>query len=348
VEGTGGSLAVPQDIVDVKNSGTTLYVALGTAALCPGFTVFTGDDQIRRRPATNLLASLRDLGATAFSTRDNGCTPIVVKGRLAGGTTSIACPTSQYLSSLLINCPLAEGSSTIHVVSLNERPYVQITLDWLTGQGIRFENDGMKTIRIPGGQSYKPFARRIPADFSSATFFLCAAAVTKSKLTLLGLDMNDAQGDKEVVSILGKMGCTVHTENGRLEITGGDLVGGEFDLNAMPDALPALAVTACYAEGETRLYNVAQARLKETDRIKVMHDELAKMGANVKEMPDGLVIRGSRLKGARIRGHADHRIVMAFAVAGLGAEGETVIDTAESASVTFPGFFTLLDNARCL
>jgi 3-phosphoshikimate 1-carboxyvinyltransferase len=142
------------------------------------------------------------------------------------------------------------------------------------------------------------------------------------------------------------MGCIVYDGDGRLEITGSDLVGGEFDLNAMPDALPALAVTACFAEGETRLYNVAQARLKETDRIKVMHDELVKMGADIEEMPDGLVIRRSKLKGAKIQGHADHRIVMAFAIAGLGTDGETVIDTAESASVTFPGFFSILEAAR--
>jgi 3-phosphoshikimate 1-carboxyvinyltransferase len=173
VEGNGGSVAVPDNVVDVKNSGTTLYVALGTGALSSGYVVFNGDDQIRKRPATNLLSSLTDLGATAFSTRNNGCSPIVVKGRMSGGTTSIACPTSQYLSSLLINCPLAQGDSTINVVSLNEKPYVQITLDWLASQGIRLEAKGMESFRIPGGQSYKAFDRKIPADFSSATFFLC-------------------------------------------------------------------------------------------------------------------------------------------------------------------------------
>ena len=122
--------------------------------------------------------------------------------------------------------------------------------------------------------------------------------------------------------------------------------GRELDLNAIPDALPALAVAACFAEGTTRLANVPQARLKETDRISVMSAELAKMGARVEELPDGLVVRRSDLKGSVVDGHSDHRVVMALAVAALAASGPTTIQTAESASVTFPNFFELLQKAR--
>jgi 3-phosphoshikimate 1-carboxyvinyltransferase len=121
------------------------------------------------------------------------------------------------------------------------------------------------------------------------------------------------------------------------------LHGINIDLNTMPDALPALAVTACYAEGTTGIHNVPQARMKETDRIAVMAEELVKIGAHIEELEDGLVINRSRLKGAFLHGCHDHRVVMALAIASLGAEGETVIDTAEAASVTFPGFFELLD-----
>ena len=123
---------------------------------------------------------------------------------------------------------------------------------------------------------------------------------------------------------------------------GGALRGGTFDLNAMPDALPALSVAACFAEGETRLVNVPQARLKETDRIAVMRAELEKMGADIQELPDGLVIRRSALRGCTVNGHHDHRVVMALAVAGLAARGETVIETAEAVSVTFPDFRDLM------
>ena len=344
VKGTGGIPSVPENVIDVGNSGTTLYLTASIAALAQGWCVFTGDDQIRRRPVENLLQALRDLGVEAFTTRENGCAPFIVKGPLKGGQTTIECPTSQYLTSLLLSAPLAAEDTEIIVPLLHERPYVEMTLSWLEEQGIRVERDDFRRFLIPGGQHYTAFEKDIPADFSSATFFLAAAAVTGSTITLQGLDMNDTQGDKAVIPMLEKLGCRVSNETDGITIAGGTLSGCELDLNATPDALPALAAVACYAKGETRLVNVPQARLKETDRISVMAAELAKMGADVTELPDGLVIRGGRLEGKRVSGRHDHRIVMALAVAGLGAEGTTIVETAEAASVTFPQFFTLLES----
>jgi 3-phosphoshikimate 1-carboxyvinyltransferase len=199
---------------------------------------------------------------------------------------------------------------------------------------------------VPGGQRYPAFERAIPGDFSSATFFLAAAAVTGSELFLRGLDMSDTQGDKAVVGMMEAMGCTVRVERDGLRIAGPErLRGGTFDLNATPDALPAMAVAGSVAEGETRLVNVPQARIKETDRLSMMARELARLGAAVEELPDGLIIRGGGLRGADVSGHGDHRVVMALAVAGLAAEGETTVDTAEAAAVTFPEFADLLRQA---
>jgi 3-phosphoshikimate 1-carboxyvinyltransferase len=217
-----------------------------------------------------------------------------------------------------------------------------MTLDWLTRQGIRFEANGLTSFRIPPRQKYHAFKRQVPGDFSSATFFLVAGAVTDSDVTLLGLDMADEQGDREVVRMLEAMGAEVSVSMTGVRIRRRTLDAQEFDLNATPDALPAMAVAASLAKGETRLVNVAQARVKETDRIAVMAAELRKMGAKIKEREDGLVIRGGRLKGAEVCGHNDHRVVMALAVAGLAAEGETTIDTAECAAVTFPNFVELM------
>jgi len=342
VTGTGGKLATPSDVLDVGNSGTTLYVTLGTAALGRGWSVFTGDAQTRSRPAGALLDALLVLGADAFSTRGNGCAPIAIRGPLRGGRVAIECPTSQYLTSLLLNCPLGEGETTIEVPLLHEQPYVEMTLGWLDRQGVRYEREGFKRFRVPGGQVYNPFDRAIPGDFSSATFFLCAAAITGADVTLLGLDREDTQGDKAVLDYLAAMGAQVEWLPEGVRVRGGELKGGEFDLNATPDALPAMAVAACFASGVTRLVNVPQARIKETDRLAVMHQELAKMGARVMELPDGLVIRGGGLRGAVVDGHADHRVVMALAVAGLAAEGRTEITTAEAAAVTFPNFVDLM------
>ena len=344
VNGVSGHPRVPDNIIDVGNSGTTLYIALGTASLLDGCAVFTGDDQIRRRPAKPLIDALNTLGAQVESTRGNGMAPIIVRGPMKGGSVKIdGSKTSQYLTSLLINCPLAAGDSYIEVENLIEKPYIEMTLKWLEDQGISVENDGFERFSIPGNQRYKPFDKSVPADFSSATFFLGAAAITGADLTLVGLDMNDTQGDKAVVDMLSAMGAEVEQTDAGLRIIGGNLRGVELDLADTPDALPALAVTACFAEGETRLVNVPQARLKETDRIAVMCEELTKMGGDIEELSDGLVIRGSKLHSAFLHGHADHRVIMALAVAGLCVEGETAISGAEALSVTFPTFVDLMN-----
>ena len=156
--------------------------------------------------------------------------------------------------------------------------------------------------------------------------------------------MSDPQGDKAVVAMLREMGATVEERGGELVVSADGLKGAELDLNATPDALPALATTACFAEGETRLVNVPQARIKETDRIAVMHQELTKMGARVTELEDGLVIEGAPLRGADVDGHGDHRVVMALAVAAMRATGTTRIATAEAAAVTFPNFVDLMQS----
>ena len=343
VTGVGGKVRTPENVIDVQNSGTTLRFLLSAAAHAEGTTVFTGDASIRKRPAGPLLEALTHLGAEAFSTRGNGCAPFVVRGPLKGGKTRLAAVSSQFLSSLLLSCPLAPDDTRIDVTELNEAPYVRMTLDWLNRRGIAYEAEELTRFRIPGGQGYHGFSRQIPGDFSSATFFAAAAAVTPdADLTLLGLDMDDQQGDKEVVRMLEQMGAAVVVSANEIRIRPGTLKGAEFDLNATPDALPAMAVVGALADGETRLVNVPQARLKETDRIAVMAAELSKMGAKVEELADGLVVRGGGLKGAHVSGHDDHRIVMALAVAGLAAEGKTVIDTAESAAVTFPNFVELM------
>lgn len=338
IAGTAGRPSLPENVVDVGNSGTTLRLFLGAAALCDGWTVFTGDDQIRRRPVQPLIDAYRLLGAEGFTTRGNGCAPAAIRGRMTGGRTEVRAVTSQFLSSLLIAAPLAEKNTEVRVLQLNEVPYVEMTLSCLDGQKVEWERKDWKRFFVKGGHGYRAFERRIPGDFSSATFFLCAAAVTGGELVLGGLDMGDVQGDKAVAGMLAGMGAEVEALPGALRIRGRALSGAELDLNATPDALPALAVAACFASGETRLRNVPQARLKETDRIAVMAEELSKMGADIRELEDGLVIRGRPLRGARVNGHHDHRVVMALAVAGLAAEGETVVETAEAMRVTFPDF----------
>ena len=343
VRGVRGKPRAAADVIDVANSGTTMRVAMGSAALAAGWTVLTGDEQIRRRPVGELVHAVEDLGGTAFTTRGNGCPPVVVRGRLRGGETTVEGVTSQYVTSLLLAAPLGDGRTLLNVRGLNEAPYVRMTIDWVARQGIRVVHDEALTrFEMEGGQVYAPVRARVPSDWSSATFFMVAAAITGGDVTLTGLDSEDSQGDKAVAEMLRSMGADVAVEREGVRVRGGELQGRELDLNATPDALPALAVAGCFARGETRLVNVPQARVKETDRIAVMRTELAKMGAEIEEMEAGLVVRESALRGSSVDGHGDHRVVMALAIAGLAAAGETRITTAESVSVTFPGFVELM------
>jgi 3-phosphoshikimate 1-carboxyvinyltransferase len=341
VHGTGGAPVAPAEPIDAGNSGTTLFLALGVAALGTAPATFTGDEQIQRRSAAPLLAALAGLGVL---TRDagGGCAPITVRGPIRGGRVSLACPTSQYLSALLLATPLAAKgvSVAIDVPLLNEKPYIELTLSYLDAQGVVYEKaPDFSFFRLFGGHAYTPMNGAVPADFSSAAFPACAAAITGGPVTIAGLDPRDPQGDKHVFELLSRMGCTIQWgPEGVVVSRSGPLRGGVFDLNATPDLLPVMAAAACYAQGETALVNAAHARIKETDRIAVMAAELGKLGIRCVERPDALIIRGGAVRAAELDGRGDHRVVMSLAAAALGASGPCVIAGAEAADVSYPGF----------
>lgn len=335
--------------LDCGNSGTTLYLGVGLAARAGVPVTFTGDGQLRSRPVGALLSSLADLGVTVTDAEGKigipDTPPFTITGPLKGGITSIISTTSQYLSGLLIAATASEGDVTIQVPLLHEKPYVGITLSWLDRQDISYTAEpDMSHFSIPGGQSFTPFDEYISGDFSSASFFFCAAAVSGTSITVTGLDRNDPQGDKDILSILSAMGCAISWDGPSVTVTGpqsGRLKAGSFDLNTMPDALPVLAVTACFADGTVTLDNVPQARIKETDRIAVMYENLTVLGARMEEKEDGLVITGgASLKGGTVSGHGDHRIIMAMAIASLRCAQPLTIQGIDAVSVTFPTFFT--------
>ena len=338
ITGTGGKLPGGELTLDLGNSGTGIKLLSAMAALGAGVYTFDGDESLRSRPMKPLLEALQALGCRVSS--QNGCCPFTVQGPLKGGTIQgMIAESSQYLSALLFAAPLAASDTEITMALLNEKPYVGITLDWLTFLGIKVDGSAdYMSFHVPGRQKLMGFSRTIPADFSSAAFPLGAAAITGSSLTLLNLDFSDSQGDKAVFEIARQMGVKVQTDGFTTTVAGAGLHGGTYDLNATPDALPLLAVMAAKAEGRTRLVNVAQARIKETDRIHCLFCELSKMGVKISELPDGLEIEGGELQGAEVESYGDHRLAMALAVAGLAAQGETMINGADCAAVTYPEF----------
>ena len=328
-----GNIHLPESIeIDAGNSGTTEYLLLPMAASLGIPVTITGDEQLRRRPLGPLADALAALGASIEC--NDGRPPVTIKGPLSGGKTSIECRTSQYLSGLLLGSVLAKGDTVIDCPLLFEKPYVSLTLGWLDRQGIEYTiSDDYMHSEIKGGQRYHGFDEYITGDYSSASFFFAMAAMAGTAITVKGLDRNDAQGDKAILDILQEMGCMVSWEGNAVTVRGPEkLTGGTFDLNAIPDTLPILAVTAAAAEGTTKLTNVPQARIKETDRIKSMHENLSALGVECEEEYDGLIIHG--------RGH------VAMASLSAAAADDIIIDNEEAAAVTFPSFFRLFDSIR--
>lgn len=330
--------------IDAGNSGTTEYLSLPMLSSLGIQVNIDGDEMLRKRPLKPLLDALESLGAETESTE--GFPPASIRGPLDGGECTIECKTSQYLSGLLLGAPLAIGDSHIKCSVLFEKPYVKMTLKWLDDQGIKYRiSDDLEEVWVKGGQSYKPLDTYIEGDFSSASFFFVAAAIHGTEVTVEGLDKNSTQGDKEILNILEKMGCSIKWNGIAVTVKGPEkLKGGVFDLNAIPDTLPALSVAAAFAEGDTILGNVEQARIKETDRIKVMRENLNELGVEAEERRDALVVHGNgSVKGGKAKSYGDHRVIMALAILGTKTEEETEIDDVSAASVTFPTFFDLLE-----
>jgi 3-phosphoshikimate 1-carboxyvinyltransferase len=334
----------PEDVVNVENSGTTLRFMTSVLAVAPqGHSVLTGDASIRRRPMQPLLQTLKGLGVNAWSTRGNGCAPIIVEGGgLEGGEVEMRGDvSSQFVSSILISSPLARGETDLRVKGAVSRPYIEATLFLSRKFGINVERHGYERFVIPARQRYKPQRFTVPGDFSSASFVVAATALVGGSVVIRGLDSSVPQGDSLIIDIASKMGVAVRTEHDSLSVSsdGGMLTGGTFNLSDTPDLLPVVSVLALKCTSKVRVVGVAHARFKETDRIAVMAGELSKLGVGIAESADGLVIDPPRkLHSATLDAHDDHRMFMAFALASMLVPGGSPVVGVESLDVSYPGF----------
>lgn len=337
----------PNRLIDAKNSGTTLRLLAGVASLLPGTTVLTGDASLRQRPMGPLLDSLSDLDAKARSLAGDGRPPVEIQGVLRGGTTSIdGSVSSQFISSLLIACPLAAASSEIRVrPPFRSEPYVEVTRQMVRSFGGAVEPSG-DGFYVRGGQDYRPTDVDIPGDFSAAAFPLVAAAITGGDVTVDGLDPNGPQGDRAIIEILRAFGAKVNVSEHRVRVQGGEVASQVVDVGETPDLFPILAVLATQARGETRFMNGTHLRFKESDRITSTVAMLRSLGADAEATGDGCIVRGpSRLRGAFVDSRGDHRILMAAAVAGLVADDAVDITDPWCFRVSYP---TFLDDFRSL
>ena len=364
VDGFGGRPAVPDDVIDCANSGTTMRLVTAAAALADGTTVLTGDGSLRSRPQGPLLEALGDLGVRAESTRGNGQAPLVVGGPLAGGEVSIPGDvSSQYVTALLMAGAVTESGVEIDLTTpLKSAPYVDITLELLADFGVEatpVDGDGdaldgaagAAGFVVAGDQSYAPADGEytVPGDFSSISYLVAAGAVAAEPGEPVRIDgaVPSAQGDSAIVDIAERMGADIEwdREAGVITVRRSELSGVEVDVGDTPDLLPTIAALGAVADGDTTITNCEHVRYKETDRVSAMAEELATLGAETTEEPDTLTIHGaeSELQGASVDGRADHRIVMSLAVAALVADGTTTIRGGEHVDVSFPDFFETME-----
>lgn len=343
IVGTGGKIQAPDDVIWCGNSGQVLRFIGAIAGLIPQYTILTGDHSIRHnRPVSPLLEGLGQLGAFAKSSKGNGNAPILIKGPFTQTIATIEGEDSQPVSGLLIASAFAPHAIDLHVKNPGEKPWVELTLDWFRRLGISYRASNYTHYHLEGSSQIEAFHYKVPGDFSSAAFPIAAALITNSELVIGNIDMTDIQGDKIVVNILRDMGAniTIDEKNRRLVVEkGASLQGIRIDINDCIDALPILAVIGCFAKGKTEIYNGAIARKKESDRISLITQELTKMGAQIEERGDGLVISPSELRGSYLETYNDHRLALSLSVAAIGATGESMITNAECVNKTYRDFY---------
>ncbi len=345
VELDGSVMQTPRVVIDSANSGTTLRIMTAVAALLRGTTRITGDESLRRRPMGPLLGALQQLGARCRS--EQGKPPVEVSGPLTG--TRAVLPgdvSSQFITGLLISCPLKAEATELHIAPPRKsQGYVDLTLAMQARLGIKAEAASWG-YHIPGGQAYRGSSFTVPGDYSSAAFPLVAGAIAGGPVTVRGLESSSLQADARVVEILRDFGARVEVGGGEVTASAGPLTGQRVDVSETPDLFPILAVLASRAEGRSHLFGGEPLRYKESDRIVTTVRFLKQMGAEIAERPDGCVIEGGGpLEGALVDCEGDHRILMASAVAGLVASGETLINHPRCFEVSYPAF---LDDLKVL
>lgn len=379
VKGAGPSFHLSDDVIDVGNSGSLLYFLSPIAATFDGWSVFTGDASIRKRPVFHVVDALKQLGAQAYTRtpEEKGC-PLIIKGPISSEkkVTTTGDISSQYISGLMMSAIRMKGILQIDLTDPKETPYLLMTQDWLKKVGVECSiSEDFKHIEVKGGAQLKSFDTNIPSDWEAVAFPLLAAIISDSQIVIEGIDSSASQGDQEIVSVFQKIGADItwnkdecrlyvkglkKSKDGLGRLTTENLPGNELHvaMSPFPDAICALAVAACFTEGTTILEDAAVCRRKETDRIKVLKCELEKLGAQIEEGEDFMIIHGHSpylkdgssnpafsLHGGQVESYDDHRVAMSLACLGLGLkDGESVtVNNAQCAWVSFPDFYKVMN-----
>jgi len=326
----------------VGNSGTAIRFLASLCAVTGGEVELTGIERMKERPIGELAGVLESLGAEVIFIEKEGFPPIRIKSKgLKGGKVSIRGDiSSQFISSVLLSAPYAEKDIEIEIEGeLVSKPYVDITIQMMKEFGVNVENLNYQSFCIKAGQIYTPMGYEIESDCSSASYFFAAAAIANGDVTVQNISPKTMQGDIKFVDILEEMGAKVERGTDYVRVIGGKLKGTTVDMHNISDVAQTLAVTALFADGPTEIKNVYNMRLKETDRLKALTNELAKLGAVVEEKNNGIIIHpASSYQASEIETYDDHRMAMSFALVGLKIAGIKIANP-ECVSKTFPTYF---------
>ena len=325
--------------INTENSGTTIRIAVGIASLFSEEIILTGDVSLQKRPMQPLLDALSSIGAKCSST--NGNPPIKIKGSIIGGDIRIPGNlSSQFISSLLISAPLTKNGINLTIEGdLVSKPYLDATIATMRKFGV-----SVKTL-IPykkyniTPQIYKNTTFSVPIDFSSLALLLSCTVLNGEDVVIKGSMGNLPQGDEAFIDFLEQLGVSVTINDNEIKIKSPEkLKGGKFDLRNSPDLLPPLAILSLISSKPIEIANVKHARLKETDRIAILARELPKIGIKVYEKEDGLILESSdSLMGAKLDSENDHRLFMAFCIAGTYI-GNCIVTDSKSVEVSYPNF----------
>jgi 3-phosphoshikimate 1-carboxyvinyltransferase len=337
----GGNFRRPEVDIYCGDSAATLRFMTAICSVVPGRNRLTAGASLARRPVGPLVKALQRLGVDCAS--NNGLPPVTVNGgRLKGGETGLPGDvSSQFVSALLLVSPLADKGIKIKLTTpLESKPYVTMTLDCMEKFGIKVEASDEMDEFYTSKQAYKPTRYEVEGDWSSASYFLALGAVSEG-MEVENLNPESLQSDRVMLGFLKQMGTDIAVSPNLIKIRSKKLKALRADLTDCIDLLPTLAVLASVAEGTSVLEGIGRARIKESNRVSAVRKGLEKMGVKVVEEKDRMLITGSKLKGALIESHDDHRIAMAFSILGTLA-GNTAINNAECANKTFPQFWDIL------
>ena len=340
IKGNSGIVNPKDEYTQCNESGSTIRFLIPIGLSSNNKIVFDGKGKLVERPLDSYYKIFDEQGIKYSN--NNGWLPLNVDGQLKPGKYEIEGNiSSQYITGLLYALPLLNGDSELKInKTLESKGYIDLTLEILEMSGIKVENNNYKSFFIKGNQKYNPFDYVIEGDYSQVAFWI-VAGILGSEIKCLHVKKDSLQGDREIIEIVQRMGANVEIFDDYIIVKPSQTYGTVIDISQCPDIGPILTVLAALSKGETKIINAERLRIKESDRITSIKTELNKLGANVEEVGDSLVINGvERLTGsAELSAWNDHRIAMSLAIASIKCDGEIVIDEAESVKKSYPHFW---------